>query len=60
MEKYENFFKGKKKKLENNIDLNLCKKDTKEESQNNKDVIIFSDSKNNYKIDGNNPIYFFY
>ena len=51
LEIYDNFFKGKKKKLENNIDLNLCKKDIKEESQSNKDVIIFSDSKNNYKID---------
>jgi hypothetical protein len=51
LEIYDNFFKGKKKKLESDIDINLFKKDAKEDIQNNKDIIIFSDSKNNYKID---------
>lgn len=61
LEIYDNFFKGKKKKLESNIDISLFKKDIKEDTQNNKDIIIFSDSKNNYKIDklNNSLIYKF-
>ena len=51
LEIYDNFFKGKKKKIESDIDINLFKKDMKEDMQNNKDIIIFSDSRNNYKID---------
>jgi hypothetical protein len=54
LEIYDNFFKGKKKKLVNDIDLDLLKKDVNIDNSNDKDLIILSKSENNIIIDKNN------
>ena len=53
LEIYDNFFKGKKKKLVNDIDLDLLKKDVNIDNSNDKDLIILSKSENNIIIDRN-------
>jgi hypothetical protein len=54
LEIYDNFFKGKKKKLVHDIDLDLLKKDISVDNSNDKDLIILSKAENNMIIDKNN------